>query len=86
MPRVSLSNRLRDWCSRWQLQGDVIACQACMMACRASEPDRAFVHGLNCRLQTGQLQYPWRELAESMARLPRLKARPGAQEAETLTR
>lgn len=75
MPRISLSNSLRDWCHRWELQGDVLGCKTCQMASRASEPDRPFVHGLGCTQQVQTLQYPWRDLAALMARLPKGRAR-----------
>ncbi|RMR63947.1 hypothetical protein ALP81_200153 [Pseudomonas savastanoi pv. fraxini] len=70
MSRISLSNCLHDWCSRWDLQGDVLACKACHMASRASQPDRPFVHGLDCGMELQSLQYPWRDLAAFMTRLP----------------
>lgn len=40
------------------------------MATRASEPDRIFVHGYGCSLQTPNHQFPWRDLAEAMVKLP----------------
>lgn len=70
MPRISLSNSLRDWCRRWELQGDVLGCKACQMASRVSQPDRPFVHAFDCELPAQEPQYPWRELAALMERLP----------------
>ncbi|BAW26895.1 Uncharacterized protein KF715C_pA3900 (plasmid) [Pseudomonas putida] len=70
MPRISLSNKLRDWSRLWVLDGDDISCRECKMATRASEPDRIFVHGNGCSLQTSNHQFPWRDLAEAMAKLP----------------
>jgi hypothetical protein len=65
-----LDDQILRFSYRWQLVGIFLRCTVCNQGQRASDSEFAFPHLEGCRVVTEGNRFPWRELAETLRRLP----------------
>jgi hypothetical protein len=58
---------IADWEARWTLNGDHLRCNGCQLAQWPFNAGQSFLHELDCPAQSGEPEYPWRDLARIVA-------------------
>lgn len=58
---MSTSERLLQWHSLWQIQGDIVTCRTCRIEQRENEKALVFAHSQRCKY-FGFPSFPWGDL------------------------